>query len=193
MKILLLHQLYQHKIAALVILFTLLWVVTDITGRLTAESNNISLVEQADTINELELPQLAPSLVTAINSVYAPYQMKTSLTDKSTTIEENIMTAEQRAAQQGELAAFYIKDKKIALKAVVQNENKATKQLSALLLITNTNTGKETIEQVSNQQVVYGYTLLIENNRQVMLSKKQPQGLQKIILTMFKASKSSNI
>jgi hypothetical protein len=192
MKTLLLHQLYQHKLAALVVLFTLLWVMTDISGRLTAESNNIISVEQADIINELELPQLAPTLVAAINSVYAPYQMKTSKTDKSTTIEENIMTAKQRAAQQGELTAFYIKDKKIALKAVIQNENKATKQLSALLLITNTNTGIETIEKVNDQQDVYGYTLLIENNRQVMLSKKQPQGLQKIILTMFKASKSSN-
>ncbi|MCJ8294471.1 MAG: hypothetical protein MJK15_08705, partial [Colwellia sp.] len=120
----------------------------------------------------------------------------------------------QQAKQQGQLSRFFIGDNMLELKAIIsnttknstssvaendktdalsKNENsKASKELTVLLLVTNAKNNQSAIERFNNQADVYGYQLNILQNTQVVLTKKSAQGQQKVILTMYENRKAQN-
>lgn len=172
----------DQKTALFTILLTMLWVCTDLNERFFIKSDITEKSINSSANNSFNTPLLAVGTANEILSVYENYKpSKTSI--KNVSKPEHIaLSAEQLANQQGEMTSLYLKDKKIALKAVIQKGD----ELFTLLLITNLTTNIETIENFLNHKVVYGYQLDILNNVQVKLTKESAETQQEIILTMYK-------
>ena len=82
---------------------------------------------------------------------------------------------------------MFIDENKLELKAVIRNDSEQLKEWYALLLVQNVKTGVENIEKYKQGSLVHGYQLKIEKNTQVILTKKNEQSLQRVVLKMYGA------
>jgi len=186
-----LKMLLTNKLSIFVVVLTLLWLLVDVTTRLAGQSEAYNNTHELTEIKPLVLPQLTTKVVEQLNLAYQQYD-----TNKEKSLDSQTgMTATEQAKQQGELTSVFIDDNKIELKAIIVNKgvdegvytSHEHSNINALILTTDIKSSEQKIEKFSHDSQVYGYHLVIENNTQVILTKQQPQGLQEIILTMYKA------
>ncbi len=176
-------RLLSNKLSIAVMALTLFWLIADGTTRLTSQNIVHKQSDELTEITPLVFPQLTTNLVEQLNSAYQQYNVdKDPLLDSQTGL-----SAAEQAKQQGELTSVFIDDNKLELKAIIVNKgiNQNDADTKALILTSKIKSGEQQIEKFNNNSQVYGYLLVIKNNTQVILTKQQPQGLQKIILTMY--------
>jgi len=182
-----LNSLIPNKLSLAILILSLLWVTVDAVNRLTPSNVSASDAKQVTNIVDLTLPQLSAQTLSQLALAYKPYQ---SDIKQSKNNVKGMSTLEQ-AQQQGLLKSLFIDTNKVELKAVIRNQAvKSNKQLTALLLITDIKSNKSRIEKFTNDDLVYGYKLLIKANTQVILTRKQKLNEQKVILTMYKRKAS---
>jgi hypothetical protein len=176
------------KLSLLIIVLTLFWVISDIQQRLLTNSSVENKLATMQQVKVLPLPKANKALQEQLSSAMSPYATNAKTADESL----NIMTDEQQSKQQGDMSTLFVGDQSIELKAVISdfsivgqaNEvDNQDKRLTALLLVTNLKTNTSTIERFTNQMDVYGYTLTILQNTQVLLSHDAHQ--QDVTLTMY--------
>lgn len=187
-------NLIANKLSLVVLILSLLWVTLDAFNRLIPRNVSVSDIKQATNIVALVLPQLSVQTLSQLTLAYQPYKSD----NKQNTNKVQGMSAAEQAKQQGLLKSLFIDTNKIELKAVIRNQtvnsdNIIIKQLTVLLLVTDTKLNKSRIEQFNNNSLVYGYRLSIKNNTQVALVKQQNQGEQKVILTMYETRKTRKL
>ena len=187
-------NLIANKLSLVVLILSLLWVTLDAFNRLIPRNVSVSDIKQATNIVALVLPQLSVQTLSQLTLAYQPYKSD----NKQNTNKVQGMSAAEQAKQQGLLKSLFIDTNKIELKAVIRNQavnsdNTIIKQLTALLLVTDTKLNKSRIEQFNNNSLVYGYRLSIKNNTQVALVKQQKQGEQKVILTMYETRETRKL
>jgi hypothetical protein len=164
----------------IVIILTLLWVVSDANTRFTNQAIADKQPTKSVNIVPLNLPKLNADIVSQLKTQYQAYKEQ-NLSDKKN--DAIGMSAAEQAKQQGELTRFFINDNKVELKAIINNA--AFKDLTALIMITNINTGDKTLDKYQHLSELQGYQVAIDKNTQVTLTKNRAQGLQKVILTMY--------
>lgn len=187
-------NLIANKLSLVVLILSLLWVTLDAFNRLIPRNVSVSDTKQVTNIVALALPQLSAQTLSQLTLAYQPYKSH----NKQNTNKVQGMSAAEQAKQQGLLKSLFIDTNKIELKAVIRNQavnsdNTIIKQLTALLLVTDTKLNKSRIEQFNNNSLVYGYRLSIKNNTQVALVKQQKQGEQKVILTMYETRETRKL
>ena len=160
------------------------WIFTDFSERFLLDKNS-----KAKSDINFEQSQLHPINISneqqqSIISLYKEYKSEDK--NGSSTKPEEGLSAEAQQQQRGILNQVFAGDKKLQLKAVIANDNQQLSLLKALLLVSDIKTGESNIEQFVNNTQLYGYTLTIDNNTQVTLSRNSEQGIQKIILVMYK-------
>jgi hypothetical protein len=184
-----LKAMFHNKLTRITVILVILWCFFDALNRFTDTAINSNDADNAVTIAALSAPQLSERTFSEINKSYQQYISKT-VDEKSTQVG---LTAAEQAKQQGELKSFFIGDNKLQLKAVIQNQ---PENLIALIQVENITSGIKTIEKHSQNTLVYGYTLIIEKNTQVKLTKQKSKNHnaesgqeqsnpQEIILTMY--------
>jgi len=172
----------------LVVMFIMLvLVVIDINERLLKVTNNQDKL--TDHIQMSDLPHLIldNKQHQKIMSLYNQY-IEEEKDDKKTKINQG-MSAELQRMQEGKLKQLYIDNKKIELKAIVNNLGEDKNTLSVLLLVSDTQSKIAKVETFHNEANVYGYQLQVKNNRQVSLTKQYENDMQTIILTMYQSKK----
>ena len=203
--------IFRSKLSGAVLLLTLVWVLVDAKQRLFNDDENNNKQQQLSEVVGASLPVANAVLLQELTSLLNFYQENDKRDASAAT---NVLSAEQQAKQQGQLSRFFIGDNMLELKAIIsnttknstssvaendktdalsKNENsKASKELTVLLLVTNAKNNQSAIERFNNQADVYGYQLNILQNTQVVLTKKSAQGQQKVILTMYENRKAQN-
>jgi hypothetical protein len=186
-----LKAMFNNKLTKITVILVILWCFFDALNRFTDKSINSNDADNAITITALSAPQLSERTFSELNKSYQQYISK-NVDEKSKQVG---LTAAEQAKQQGELKSFFIGDNKLQLKAVIQNK---PQNLIALIQVENITSGIKTIEKFSQNTLVYGYTLIIEKNTQVKLTKQKRKSKnhidesgqeqsnpQEIILTMY--------
>ena len=180
----------SNKLTQVTLALVILWCFFDALERFSDKAIKSNHSTNAITLSALSAPQLSERTFNDINKNY-----QQDLNKDQTAITQQGLSAEEQAKQQGELKSFFIGDNKLQLKAVIQNE---PQPVVALIQIENINSGIKKIEAFSQKQLVYGYTLTIEKNTQVKLTKQKSKNKnindesgqdqpkpQAIILTMY--------
>ena len=93
--------------------------------------------------------------------------------------ESTGMTADQQAAQQGELLTVFAGDNELSLKAVIND-----KQTYVLIAQKNIKTGQREVVKYLNGANLAGYQLSVLSNTQVTLTNNN----QHIVLMMYKSA-----
>jgi len=190
--------LLTNKLGLIVIVLSIIWALFDMGRFVTNVSHNKDnkLINTTE-ISSLAIPTLMSKDIIALQSLYNRY-----IKQGKEVVEVTGMSALEQSKQQGALTALFIDDNKLAIKAVIRNnklplikleqDNSANQSgLSALLSIVNVKTGMTEIKKFAQGSDVYGYQLSIEKNTQVILTKQitkqNKQSQQQIILTMYKS------
>jgi len=173
-------SIFTSKWAVVVMVFTAVLLLSDGASKLSNTfSQSKKQANHPIAVKPMVLPQVTDQQLTQLNEAYAPFASEKKA-DK--TQQSSGMSAAEQAMQQGELKSLFIGDNKLKLKAVIQQRNSKS---VALIEIHNIKSGETTIASFAHGSLVYGYTLVINNNTQVMLSKKQAEKPQQITLTMY--------
>jgi hypothetical protein len=173
--------IFTSKLGVVVTLLALLWVFSDVNQRFTNKNITLTKDKASYSASDVSLPQLSKPYAENLQKFINKYQTKIAATQE----QSMGMSAKKQSKQNGLLNTLYIDNNKLQLKAVIQTSKESQKQLQALLLITNVNSGKQQIEKFSNNSSVYGYQLTIGKNTEVSLIRKTKQKIQKITLTMY--------
>ncbi|MFT6985517.1 MAG: hypothetical protein ACJAT7_001327 [Psychromonas sp.] len=182
---------FSSKLGLMVSIITLLFIVSDIGVRFAEKAGKINKTTPQFVIEPLAMPQIAQSTISQLQDSYQKYQTPEK---PAAEINNNVISAEAQAKQQGRLQKFYINDHSLQLKSIIKNDEK---QAIALILVTNVKSNSTKLEKFENNQPAYGYRLTIANNTQVKLTQlaiaplpTQPQTLnqtlQQVTLTMYK-------
>jgi len=176
--------LLTNKLSMVVITLSIVWCAIDMTSRLLPSSNSTNKGVAPFEIAKLYLPQFSLVEEGRLKESYQEHNVSTP------SIENQGMSTTEQSKQNGLLDNLFINNNKLTLKAVIKTastNSQSASQLKALIMVEDIKTGEQKIEKFSQQSSVYGYQLSIEKNTQVKLTKKQPQGLQEIILAMYKS------
>jgi hypothetical protein len=160
------------------VLFTLLWIATDVSQRFVQPSKQIINASNPLDVQVVLMPNVSTNTMARIKQVYERYRT----VPEPVVAEISGMTAAEQAKQSGELQVLFVGDHKLVLKAIVNNQQ----QRSALLQVTNIKDNSLRVEKFNDLEDVYGFQLQVVNNTQVQLSKQNVNERQLITLTMYK-------
>lgn len=189
-----LKSMITQPIVMMSTLLVLIWVFVDVSERFIIEKNtnksnssDVSLKQQPNLGISKEKQQ-------QILSLYQGYNTNTENTASSQ--KDRGLTREQQLQQQGLLDEVYAGNKILKLKAIINDNDQKAEPATALIMVSDIKTDIKKVEQFVNHSLVYGYTLEINNNTQITLSKTTQQGTeryqQQITLMMFKQSTDDN-
>ncbi len=154
----------------------LLWAVIDFSGRIIQKeagtNNNLGDIDAIE-FNPLQVTSQQKQQVMLLYERYKPDQKQKRSKNPPATVKKAPvgMSSEQQEKQQGLLKELYIDDKKLELKAVINDSENKSETLVALLLVTEIKTTRKKLERFINKSLVYGYTLDIVKNTRVTLSR----------------------
>ena len=132
---------------------------------------------------ELVKPQFesVPLLNTLSNQLLSDFSVAFSelKADLAAQMNNAVMTADQQAAQQGELLSVFAGDNELSLKAVIND-----KQTYVLIAQKNVKNGQLEVVKYANGASLAGYQLNVLSNTQVTLTNNN----QHIVLMMYKSA-----
>jgi len=178
-------KLYLLKpLAIITSLLVFIWILADFSERFLLDKDSKPISNTNFEKIALYPLNINDKQKQNIISLYDIYKAEESNIKSEQT--EQGLSVEAQSQQQGVLNQVFSGDKKLQLKAVIANDNKKQPLLKALLLVTDIKTGESNIEQFINNVQVYGYTLIIDKNTQVTLTRNAEHGTQEITLVMYK-------
>ncbi len=182
-----LKAMLNNTVSKITLVLVIIWCLFDALNRFSDDAIQNNDTGTIVNVSALSTPQLNEQTFSNIYKSYQQYVNKKS--DVQT--KQKGLSAEEQAKQQGELTSFFVGDNKLQLKAVIQSQSQG---LIALIQSENIDSGIKAIEKFSQNTLVYGYTLTIEKNTQVKLTKQKNKNdesgqeqtkPQEILLTMY--------
>lgn len=105
----------------------------------------------------------------------------------NTVIKENTLPQLTLEQQNGVLREFLIDNKRLTLKAVLSSKENSAENLLALIEIFEPKKNDFSIEKYKNHDEIMGYSINIDSNTQVKLTKNNDGNIHQVVLTMYKA------
>ncbi len=183
---------WTEPFSIMTIIIMLLWLIFDFSERFIASRNK--LISPGIRFEEIQRKTLTISSdqKTEILSLYSQYTLEKQA-NQSIGMEKGL-SIEKQILQNGELDQLFAGDIKIELKAIITDSRPNTSDFKVMLQILTISTGERKIETYANGGDVYGYTLQVEENTQITLSRinriEERDVLQKVVLTMYNANPS---
>jgi hypothetical protein len=180
-------QPYWNKFSLLVTVVTTIWLCSDFSSRILSQQQQQNRAQVEFNIATLTLPNLPEKVVNELALAYKNIKPEKDQTKNKV----ELMSAQQQAQQQGKLQSVFAGDKKLQLKAVIQQKQINGADYLALLSVTDQLSGKIEIKSYGQLADVFGYQLKIDKNTLVHLQKTSEFGEQKITLLMFQMAEQS--
>jgi hypothetical protein len=210
-----LQSLYTSKVFQLTLVITLLWTFLDANNRFNTDLNNKAVKGTSFVVEQLKGPQITEEEIDAIFQLFPKKLPEETLV--ATDIKNKGMSELEQYLQTGDLERLYVGEHLLTLKAIITADSKsnAGKVMSknanlqqALILVKSVDGDGQQIEKYSHGDDVYGFTLEIESNKRVILTREVnvddyqkitkndnmpinengQQHIQKIALTLYKAN-----
>ena len=195
------HWYKRNKLFIVSLLVVLVFITLLDVGRLTPTTDSMQKKILMNRVESLMLPELSREDFTLIESSYKNFEQKKELKQTGQT---QLMSAVEQEKQQGELVSLFVGDNKLKLKAVVsyntqsvsyntQSENKAVEHsYYALIEVANLIKGERVVQKYQHKDDVFGYQLIIKQNKQVQLVAQNDELKRIINLVMYQKSNKAS-
>lgn len=178
----------RQPVVVFSLLVTFLWVLTDASNRLVHQSKQSTQSSNAQASVVVPAMQLSSAEHQFISQQFERFKRDEDAEPEAQTQ----LTAEQQLAQQGLMQQVFVNNKKLILKAVITEQVNASKKQEAkayaLINVTDQKTGESKLIKAANNQQIESFTLTISTSTQVELVRNNPQGEQRINLTMYRVA-----
>jgi len=188
------HWYKRNKLFIVSLLVVLVFITLLDVGRLTPTTDSMQKKILMNRVESLMLPELSREDFTLIESSYKNFEQKKELKQTGQT---QLMSAVEQEKQQGELVSLFVGDNKLKLKAVVsyntQSENKAVEHsYYALIEVANLIKDERVVQKYQHKDDVFGYQLIIKQNKQVQLVAQNDELKRIINLVMYQKSNKAS-